>query len=68
MTPAGDGVLIGGDAGRIYRIANAELARMMAAAYTGRDDRIAALANEVAARAEGAEMVLEDALRERGLW
>jgi photosystem II stability/assembly factor-like uncharacterized protein len=68
VTPAGDGVLIGGDMGRIYRITNAQLARMMAVAYTGHDDRLAALAHEVQAGTDGAEMVLEDALRERGLW
>ena len=68
VTPTGDGVLIGGDKGRIYRITAAQLARMMAVAYAGHDDRIAALAREVEASAAGAEMVLEDALRERGLW
>jgi photosystem II stability/assembly factor-like uncharacterized protein len=62
------GVLIGGDAGRIYRIAAGELARMMAAAYGEQDNVLGGLALRVHEGLDGAEMVLEDALRERGLW
>jgi hypothetical protein len=63
-----NGILVGGDDGRIYHMATAELGRLMAAAYAGHDDVLAGLAGHVAASEAGAEMVLEDALRERGLW
>lgn len=61
-------ILIGGDNGDIFRIAAPELAKIMHAATAGKDEVLAALALRIIDGDEGAEMVLEDALRERLLW
>jgi photosystem II stability/assembly factor-like uncharacterized protein len=63
-----DAILIGGDNGDIFRIPAPELAKLMHAATTGKDEVLAALALRIIDGDEGAEMVLEDALRERMLW
>jgi len=62
------GILIGGDNGDIFRIAATELAKLMHAATAGKDEVLAALALRIQDGDDGAEMVLEDALRERQLW
>jgi hypothetical protein len=64
---AGD-LLIGGDRGRLWRIDRAELALLLRAAFEHRDPVIAELASRVHEGDEGAELVLDDALRERELW
>lgn len=61
------GVLVGGEAGVIYRIPTTELAKLLGAAFE-RDPVLAGLAARVHDAEPGAEIVLEDALRERGLW
>lgn len=63
---AGDGVLIGADKGGIYRLSTRDLAKIMFAAFEGRDEVVAALAASIRDGAdEDAKVVLEDALRER---
>ena len=62
------GLLIGGEGGRIWRLDRAQLALVMRAAFEARDPLIAALASRVHDGDDGAELVLDDALRERGLW
>lgn len=61
------GLLVGGDDGQVYRIPNAELAKILAAAHA-RDPVLVDLAACVERGDVAAEMVLEDALRERELW
>ncbi len=68
IADAGDAVLIGSDDGLVYRLPNRELAVMLHAAYADRDPTLAAVALAVREGAEGGELVLEDALRERGLY
>ena len=68
IADAGDAVLVGGEEGVIYRISNAELARLLHAVYADRDATLAALAATVRDGVDGADLVLEDALRERGLY
>jgi photosystem II stability/assembly factor-like uncharacterized protein len=61
------GAVIGGDAGLVFHLPNRELAGIFAAAHAS-DPVFAGLAARVRDGEPGAEMVLEDALRERGLW
>ncbi|MEO8701678.1 MAG: hypothetical protein ABI867_16650 [Kofleriaceae bacterium] len=61
-------ILVGGDAGTIYRVAASDLAALMHDTYASTDATLAALAARVRDGDDGAEMVLEDALRERGRW
>ena len=68
LTRAAGGLLIGTDQGRIYQLDAAELGRLFRAAYSDRDPLLAALASRVIDGDAGAELVLEDALRERDLW
>lgn len=58
------GLVIGGDHGEMFRFETHELAKLLST----KDPVIAALAARVSEREAGAEMVLEDALRERDLW
>jgi photosystem II stability/assembly factor-like uncharacterized protein len=62
------GALMLGGTGAIYRIATTELGKLLFAGYKDRDDTIAALAQRVESGDDGAQLVLEDALRERNLW
>jgi len=64
----GSDLLVGGDQGVIYRLTRAELALVLRAAYEHHDRVLADLAIRMRDGDEGAELVLEDALRERGLW
>jgi photosystem II stability/assembly factor-like uncharacterized protein len=66
IVDVGDAILVGGEAGAVYRIPNRELARVLHAACADRDPAIAALAAAVRDGVEGAEQVLGDALAERG--
>ncbi len=67
IAPVGSDVVIGGDNGAVYRIPAHELASVLAAEHE-RDPVLAGLAARVRDGTPGAEMVLEDALRERDLW
>lgn len=62
-----DGALLLGTDRGIYRIENGELARLLATVYE-RDPVITALLAGVRDGDAGAELVLEDALAERGAW
>jgi photosystem II stability/assembly factor-like uncharacterized protein len=62
----GSNLLIAGER-QIWRIEQAQLALELRAAFETRDPVIAALASHVHEGVEGAELVLEDALREREL-
>jgi photosystem II stability/assembly factor-like uncharacterized protein len=62
------GILVGGEAGAIYRLARRDLAELMHVAYSGTDPVLAALAASIRDGDDSTEMVLEDALRERRLW
>jgi hypothetical protein len=62
------GALLLGGTDALYRIPTCELAKLLQSAYKNRDKTLAALAERVEARDDGAELVLEDALRERELW
>jgi hypothetical protein len=62
-----DGLLVGAERGAIYHVPCGELAKILAAAYA-KDPVIPSLAARVTDGEPGAEMVLEDALRERELW
>jgi hypothetical protein len=68
ITPCGGALLIGGDDGRVWRVERDELAAEMHAGWAKRDPEVAELAARVHEGVEGAELVLEDALRERELW
>lgn len=63
-----EGALLVATEREIYRIENRELGKLLAAVYAQRDPLITALATRVSDRDIGAELVLEDALHERGLW
>jgi hypothetical protein len=60
--------LIGGDAGRVWRLERTQLSLMMRDAFEKKDPELAALAGSVHEGVEGAELVYEDALREREMW
>ena len=68
IAAVGSDLLVGGEQGVIYRLPRAELALVLRAAYEHRDPVLADLASRMRDGDEGAELVLEDALRERGLW
>ena len=61
-------LLVGGEAGQIWRVAKRDLAAVMRDAFADRDRVLADLAARVCDGDDGAELVLEDALRERELW
>jgi photosystem II stability/assembly factor-like uncharacterized protein len=65
IAEVGDGLLVGGEAGQIWRITRTELAAAMRDAFAGRDPQLSELAARVHEGVEGAELVLEDALLER---
>lgn len=60
-------LIIGGEAGKLFRIDRSDLAEVLRAAYATRDPLLADLAARLRDRDEGAELVLEDALKEREL-
>lgn len=60
-------LLIGGEHGRLWRIDRAELADLLCFAYTKRDPVLSDLAARLRDGDEGADLVLEDALKEREL-
>jgi hypothetical protein len=60
-------LLIGGEGGKLWRVDRKELAEVVRAAYAKRDPVLADLAARLRDGDEGAELVLEDALKEREL-
>lgn len=60
-------LIIGGNSGKLWRIDRSDLAEVLRAAYAKRDPVLADLAAQLRDRQEGAELVLEDALKEREL-
>lgn len=65
---AGDGLLIGSDSAGIYRLSTSDLAKIMIAAFKETDTVLAGLAEQIRdGKDETAQIVLEDALRERSL-
>ncbi len=60
-------LLIGGEEGRLWRVDRKDLAEVVRAAYAKRDPVLADLAARLRDGDEGAELVLEDALKEREL-
>lgn len=60
-------LIIGGEAGKLWRIDRKDLAEVMRHAYAKRDPLLADLAARLRDGDEGAELVLEDALKEREL-
>lgn len=67
LAAVGSDVLIGAESRTIFRLPVEELAALFRDAIK-KDKVLAGLADHVIAREAGAEMVLEDALRERNLW
>jgi len=61
-------LLIGGNHGQIWRIARRDLAELLCEVHTERDPVLAGLAARLRDGDIGADLVLEDALRERELW
>ncbi len=68
VAEVGNTVLIGGDHEVVYRIETPALATLLHDAFVERDPTIAALALHVRDGHTGADLVLEDALRERGYY
>jgi photosystem II stability/assembly factor-like uncharacterized protein len=60
-------LVIGGERGGIWRVEKRDLADLMSHAYQAKDPLLSDLAARVRDGDEGADMVLEDALREREL-
>ncbi len=60
-------LLVGGELGKLWRVDRKDLAEVLRAAYTKRDPVLADLAARLRDGDEGAELVLEDALKEREL-
>jgi len=60
-------LIIGGEAGKLWRIARSDLAEVLRHAYAKKDPLLADLAARLRDGDEGAELVLEDALKEREL-
>jgi photosystem II stability/assembly factor-like uncharacterized protein len=66
---AGDGLLIGSNSAGIYRLSTSDLAKILIAAFQKTDTILAKLAEQIrdGQDDETAQLVLEDALRERSL-
>ena len=60
-------LVIGGEEGKLWRVDRKDLAEVVRAAYATRDPVLADLAARLRDGDEGAELVLEDALKEREL-
>ncbi len=60
-------LIIGGEAGKLWRIDRKDLAEVVRHAYAKRDPLLSELAARLRDGDEGAELVLEDALKEREL-
>ncbi len=60
-------LLLGGESGKLWRVDRSDLAEVLRAAYAKRDPVLANLAAQLRDGNEGAELVLEDALKEREL-
>jgi photosystem II stability/assembly factor-like uncharacterized protein len=64
----GADLLVAGADARVWRLSQRELALLLRDAHAARDPVVAGLASRVHEGEPGAELVLEDALRERQLW
>lgn len=68
IAPIDHELIVGGEGGQLWRIPRQELGQLMHDAFATRDPVLAGLALRMRDGDEGAELVLEDALREREMW